>query len=165
MCIRDRPNTRWSYVNAWEPKSINGGTPKYSVSLIIPKSDTGPPARQTVSISASSLTASLSTLTQFWRHIPTGAIVLCCRQPRVRAKSTNRARSSRKTRSPKPALSALSVAPIALQAQSKPFSLMCMLHLLWKDDTTTFVAKAALAWCFTIDVYKRQEQDRLFHPW
>ena len=34
------PDTRWSYVNAWEPKSINGGTPKYSVSLIIPKSDT-----------------------------------------------------------------------------------------------------------------------------
>lgn len=33
-------NTRWSYVNAWKPKSINGGTPKYSVSLIIPKSDT-----------------------------------------------------------------------------------------------------------------------------
>lgn len=34
------PETRWSYVNVWEPKSINGGTPKYSVSLIIPKSDT-----------------------------------------------------------------------------------------------------------------------------
>lgn len=34
------PDTRWSYVNAWEHKSINGGTPKYSVSLIIPKSDT-----------------------------------------------------------------------------------------------------------------------------
>ena len=33
-------NIRWSYVNAWEPKSINGGAPKYSVSLIIPKSDT-----------------------------------------------------------------------------------------------------------------------------
>ena len=33
-------NTRWSYVNAWEPKSINGGAPKYSISLIIPKSDT-----------------------------------------------------------------------------------------------------------------------------
>lgn len=32
--------TRWSYANVWEPKSINGGTPKYSVSLIIPKSDT-----------------------------------------------------------------------------------------------------------------------------
>lgn len=31
--------TRWSYVNVWEPKGINGGTPKYSVSLIIPKSD------------------------------------------------------------------------------------------------------------------------------
>ena len=33
-------DTRWSYANLWEPKSINGGTPKYSVSLIIPKSDT-----------------------------------------------------------------------------------------------------------------------------
>ena len=33
-------DTRWSYANVWEPKSINGGTPKYSVSLIIPKSDT-----------------------------------------------------------------------------------------------------------------------------
>lgn len=33
-------NTRWSYANVWDPKSINGGTPKYSVSLIIPKSDT-----------------------------------------------------------------------------------------------------------------------------
>ena len=34
------PRTRWSYANVWDPKSINGGTPKYSVSLIIPKSDT-----------------------------------------------------------------------------------------------------------------------------
>ena len=33
-------NTRWSYANVWDPKSINGGAPKYSVSLIIPKSDT-----------------------------------------------------------------------------------------------------------------------------
>ena len=32
--------TRWSYANVWEAKSINGGAPKYSVSLIIPKSDT-----------------------------------------------------------------------------------------------------------------------------
>ena len=32
-------NTRWSYANVWEPVSINGGTPKYSVSLIIPKND------------------------------------------------------------------------------------------------------------------------------
>ena len=31
--------TRWSYANVWEPKSINGGALKYSVSLIIPKSD------------------------------------------------------------------------------------------------------------------------------
>ena len=34
------PKIRWSYANVWEPKSINGGSPKYSVSLIIPKSDT-----------------------------------------------------------------------------------------------------------------------------
>lgn len=33
-------NTRWSYENVWDAKSINGGAPKYSVSLIIPKSDT-----------------------------------------------------------------------------------------------------------------------------
>lgn len=33
-------NTRWSYANIWDPKSINGGSPKYSVSLLIPKSDT-----------------------------------------------------------------------------------------------------------------------------
>jgi hypothetical protein len=32
-------DTRWSYLAVWEPKSINGSTPKYSVSLIIPKSD------------------------------------------------------------------------------------------------------------------------------
>lgn len=34
------PNTRWSYANVWEPKSIQGSDPKFSVSLIIPKSDT-----------------------------------------------------------------------------------------------------------------------------
>ena len=33
-------NTRFSYANVWDAKSINGGTPKFSVSLIIPKSDT-----------------------------------------------------------------------------------------------------------------------------
>ncbi|EFM24276.1 DUF2815 family protein [Selenomonas sp. oral taxon 149] len=32
--------TRWSYANVWQAKSINGSAPKYSVSLIIPKSDT-----------------------------------------------------------------------------------------------------------------------------
>ena len=30
---------RLSYANVWEPKSINGGDPKYSCSIIIPKSD------------------------------------------------------------------------------------------------------------------------------
>lgn len=33
-------DTRWSFANVWEPKSIKGGAPKYSVSLVIPKSDT-----------------------------------------------------------------------------------------------------------------------------
>ncbi len=32
--------TRWSYANVWQAKSINGSAPKYSVSLIVPKSDT-----------------------------------------------------------------------------------------------------------------------------
>lgn len=39
MKVITGPDTRWSYANVWEAKSINGGTPKYSVSLIIPKSD------------------------------------------------------------------------------------------------------------------------------
>ena len=30
---------RFSYANVWQPKSINGGDEKYSVSLIIPKKD------------------------------------------------------------------------------------------------------------------------------
>lgn len=29
----------FSYLNCWDPKAVNGGTPKYSVSLIIPKND------------------------------------------------------------------------------------------------------------------------------
>ena len=40
MKVITGPDTRWSYANVWDPKSINGGTPKYSVSLIIPKADT-----------------------------------------------------------------------------------------------------------------------------
>lgn len=40
MKVITGPNTRWSYANVWEAKSINGSSPKYSVSLIIPKSDT-----------------------------------------------------------------------------------------------------------------------------
>ncbi len=30
----------FSYLNCWEPRAIEGGKPKFSVSLIIPKSDT-----------------------------------------------------------------------------------------------------------------------------
>ena len=40
MLVVTGKDTRWSYANVWQPKSINGGKPKYSVSLIIPKSDT-----------------------------------------------------------------------------------------------------------------------------
>lgn len=32
-------DTRLSYFNGWEPKSINGGPEKYSVSVLIPKDD------------------------------------------------------------------------------------------------------------------------------
>jgi len=45
-------DTRWSYANVWEPKSINGGAPKYSVSLIIPKSDTKTVAKIQAAIEA-----------------------------------------------------------------------------------------------------------------
>lgn len=45
-------STRWSYANVWEPKSINGGTPKFSVSLIIPKSDAGTVAKIKAAIEA-----------------------------------------------------------------------------------------------------------------
>ena len=45
-------NTRWSYANVWDPKSINSGAPKYSVSLIIPKSDTATVAKIKAAIQA-----------------------------------------------------------------------------------------------------------------
>lgn len=31
---------RFSYLHCWDPDSVNGGDPKYSVSAIVPKSDT-----------------------------------------------------------------------------------------------------------------------------
>ncbi len=52
MKVITGPNTRWSYANVWEPKSINGDTPKYSVSLIIPKSDTKTVAKIEAAIEA-----------------------------------------------------------------------------------------------------------------
>lgn len=45
-------DTRWSYANVWEPKAINGGAPKYSVSLIVPKSDTATVAKIKAAIEA-----------------------------------------------------------------------------------------------------------------
>ena len=52
MKVITGPGTRWSYANVWEPKSINGDTPKYSVSLIIPKSDTRTVAKVKAAIEA-----------------------------------------------------------------------------------------------------------------
>ena len=46
------PKTRWSYANVWDAKSINGGAPKYSVSLIIPKSDVKTVAKINAAIEA-----------------------------------------------------------------------------------------------------------------
>lgn len=45
-------DTRWSYANVWESKAINDGSPKYSVSLIIPKSDTATVAKIKAAIEA-----------------------------------------------------------------------------------------------------------------
>jgi len=44
--------TRFSYVSVWEPKSINGSTPKYSISLLIPKEDQETVARIRAAIEA-----------------------------------------------------------------------------------------------------------------
>lgn len=52
MKVITGPDTRWSYANVWEAKSINGGTPKFSVSLIIPKSDTRTVAKVKAAIEA-----------------------------------------------------------------------------------------------------------------
>jgi hypothetical protein len=43
---------RLSYANIWQPKSINGGTPKYSASILIPKSDTKTIAKVKAAIQA-----------------------------------------------------------------------------------------------------------------
>lgn len=43
---------RFSYAHVWEPQSINGSDPKYSVSIIIPKSDTATIAKINAAIEA-----------------------------------------------------------------------------------------------------------------
>lgn len=52
MKVITGPDTRWSYANVWEAKSINGGAPKFSVSLIIPKSDVRTVAKINAAIEA-----------------------------------------------------------------------------------------------------------------
>ena len=43
---------RLSYANIWQAKSINGGAPKYSASILIPKSDTKTVAKVKAAIQA-----------------------------------------------------------------------------------------------------------------
>jgi hypothetical protein len=57
MKVITGPDTRWSYANVWEAKSINGGTPKFSESLIIPKSDTRTVAKIKAAIEARTVRA------------------------------------------------------------------------------------------------------------
>lgn len=38
MKVITGPDTRWSYANVWEPKSINGGTPMVMVVMVSPPS-------------------------------------------------------------------------------------------------------------------------------
>lgn len=50
MKVITGPKTRWSYANVWEPKSINGGTAKYSVCLLIPKEECDTKSRNVLCI-------------------------------------------------------------------------------------------------------------------
>ena len=60
---------RLSYANVWEPASINGGTPKYSVSLIIPKED----EKTLAAINAAIEAAIKDGVSKFGGKIPTRA--------------------------------------------------------------------------------------------
>jgi hypothetical protein len=44
--------TRLSYANIWQAKSINGGTPKFSASVLIPKTDTATIAKIKAAVKA-----------------------------------------------------------------------------------------------------------------
>lgn len=56
---------RLSYAHIWEPNSIQGGKPKYSVSLIIPKSDTA-----TIAAIEKAVDAARSWYWQVWGQAP-----------------------------------------------------------------------------------------------
>jgi Protein of unknown function (DUF2815). len=59
---------RLSYANVHEPKSINGSDPKYSVSIIIPKSDT----KTIAAINAAVEVAKKEGISKFGGKIPAG---------------------------------------------------------------------------------------------
>ena len=56
---------RFSYANVWEPKSINGGEPKYSVSIIIPKTDEETLKKINVAIEAAKSQGTASLVTSY----------------------------------------------------------------------------------------------------
>lgn len=65
---------RLSYANVWEPASINGGTPKYSVSLIIPKSD-----QKTIDAINAAVDAAIKDgAAKFGGKIPNGVRLILC---------------------------------------------------------------------------------------
>lgn len=59
---------RFSFANVWEPKSINGSDPKYSVSLLIPKSD----KKTVAAIQMGIEEAKKEGISKFGGKIPTG---------------------------------------------------------------------------------------------
>ena len=80
MKVITGPDTRWSYANVWEPKSINGGAAKYSVSLIIPKSDTKTVAKIKAAIEAAYQEGQAKLNGAFSEH----HLLCACRSPYLR---------------------------------------------------------------------------------
>ena len=66
-------NTRWSYANVWDAKSINGGAPKFSVSLIVPKDDTVTVNKIKAAIQSAYRQSDL----RFEERLPQGCVLHC----------------------------------------------------------------------------------------
>ncbi len=72
MKVITGPDTRWSYANVWEAKSINGGTPKFSVSLIIPSPipRPSPKSKQRLKQLTAKVRQSLRVMAKLYRPLP-----------------------------------------------------------------------------------------------
>ena len=96
---------RLSYANVWEPASVNGGSPKYSVSLLIPKHD----EKTVAAINAAIDTAIRDGAAKFGGKIPNRAALklplrdgdteredeACCSYTMVRTTSLSPSRTQR----------------------------------------------------------------------